>query len=84
MCLLNHLFRIDIYITSITKKIPFQDISKGIMNMNPLFDEEQVVLNLQRFLPGTEEIAKLVPYKTAPAEVLQQLSLPDKFCLEVV
>ena len=52
--------------------------------MNPLFDEEQVVLNLQRFLPGTEEIAKLVPYKTAPAEVLQQLSLPDKFCLEVV
>lgn len=74
---------IDIFITSMTKKVPFESIRPGLLNMDSYFDDEQILSNLLKFLPTPEETGKLATYTNASPGELLDLSPPDKFCLEV-
>ena len=76
---------IDIFITSITRKVPFNDIATRIKGMDPSFDDEQILSNLIKYAPTAEEMGKLSPYVSSESKHdRQDLSLPDQFCLEVM
>ncbi|KAI9020716.1 hypothetical protein CLU79DRAFT_755176 [Phycomyces nitens] len=77
-------YNLNIFVTSVCKKIAFGEIRQRLISMDFYFEDEQVLSNLLRFLPTPEETGKLAPYVTAPLAELIDLSPPDKFCLEMM
>ncbi|SAM01118.1 hypothetical protein [Absidia glauca] len=77
-------YNLNIFITSMTKKIPFESIRPGLLHMDNYFDDEQILSNLLKFLPTPEETGKLATYTNASPGELLDLSPPDKFCLEMM
>ena len=78
-------FRLDIFITSITRKVPFNEIVPRIKAMDSYFDDEQVLTNLIKFAPTAEEMGKLAPYaKSESKQERLELSIPDQFCIEMM
>ena len=73
---------LDIFITSIARKIPFNDIVPRIKYMDAVFDDEQILNNLIRFAPTTEEMEKLKPY--VESEKRFELTIPDQFCVQLM
>lgn len=76
-------FCLDIFLTGISKKIPFHEIKPRILSMDPYFDDEQILSNLLKFAPTKDEQNKLTPYMECDPTDLHGLSLPDQFGLQV-
>ena len=74
---------LDIFIKSITKKIPFDEIRYYFVRLDPYFLDEQIILNLLKYLPSQEEAKKITAYNDAPLEQVEKLGIPEKFCLQV-
>lgn len=66
------------------KKIPFDDIRYSFLQLDAYFLDEQIILNLLKYLPSTEERTKLLEYELAPLEAYEKLGVPEKFCLQVL
>lgn len=67
---------------NIEKAIPFPEIKPRIINMDPYFDDEQILSTLLKNAPTMEEISKLKPYLDASDTELSKLSMPDRFALQ--
>lgn len=82
---LNFLFclGIDIFIKNMTKKIPFDDIRYSFLQLDAYFLDEQIILNLLKYLPSKDEMEKLQAYELASLEEVEKLGIPEKFCLQV-
>ena len=68
------------------KKIPFDDIRYSFLQMDAYFLDEQIILNLLKYLPSEDETKKLQAYELScmeQAEPIEQLGVPEKFCLQV-
>lgn len=74
---------LDIVLKNIEKAIPFPEIKPRIINMDPYFDDEQILSTLLKNAPTMEEIGKLKPYLDASDTELSTLSMPDRFALQV-
>ncbi len=74
---------VDIFIKNIVKKIPFDEIRFYFLRLDPYFLDEQIILNLLKYLPTPEEVDKLKPFEEAPLEEIEKLGIPEKFCLQV-
>ncbi|KAI8139173.1 formin homology 2 domain-containing protein [Fennellomyces sp. T-0311] len=78
-------YNLNIFITSITRKVPFNDIAPRIKGMDSYFDDEQVLTNLIKFAPTAEEMGKLAQYaKSESKQERLELSVPDQFCIEMM
>lgn len=77
-------FLLDIFIKSIIKKIPFEEIRYYFIRLDPYFLDEQIILNLLKYLPSEEEKKKISMYNDAPLEDVEKLGIPEKFCLQVM
>lgn len=66
------------------KKIPFDDIRYSFLQMDAYFLDEQIILNLLKYLPSDDEKAKLHTYELASLEEVERLGIPEKFCLQVM
>jgi hypothetical protein len=73
----------DIFIKNIIKKIPFDEIRFSFLRLDPCFLDEQIILNLLKYLPTPDEAEKLKPFEDAPLEDVEKLGMPEKFCLQV-
>lgn len=76
-------FYLDIFIGSLIKQIPFNQIKSRLLAMDPIFDDDQLLTNLIRFEPSDKEREALQNYINNPANQQSALSIPDQFCLEV-
>lgn len=76
--------KIDIFIKNMIKKIPFEDIRYSFLQMDAYFLDEQIILNLLKYLPSDDEKAKLQTYELASLEEVERLGIPEKFCLQVI
>lgn len=65
------------------KKIPFEDIRYSFLQLDAYFLDEQIILNLLKYLPSNEEKTKLQAFELAPLEEVEKLGVPEKFCLQV-
>lgn len=66
-----------------TKKIPFDDIRYSFLQLDAYFLDEQIILNLLKYLPSEDEAQKLQAYELASLEEVERLGVPEKFCLHV-
>jgi hypothetical protein len=66
-----------------TKKIPFDDIRYSFLQLDDYFLDEQIILNLLKYLPSEDEVLKLKAYESASPEEVERLGIPEKFCLQV-
>jgi PHP family Zn ribbon phosphoesterase len=46
--------------------------------------DEQIILNMLKYLPSKEEVKKLSEYQSAPSEDIEKLGVPEKFCLQMM
>lgn len=65
------------------KKIPFDDIRYSFLQLDAYFLDEQIILNLLKYLPSEEEKAKLQEFELASLDEVERLGVPEKFCLQV-
>jgi hypothetical protein len=66
------------------KKIPFDDIRYSFLQLDAYFLDEQIILNLLKYLPSKDEMEKLQVYELASLEDVEKLGTPEKFCLQVI
>jgi hypothetical protein len=74
---------LDIFIGSLVKQVPFDQIKSKLLCMDAIFDDEQLLANLIRFEPSEKEKQDLLKHRSDPKEKQQELSVPDRFCLDV-
>lgn len=75
---------IDIFIKSIIKKIPFDEIRYYFFQLDSYFMDEQIILNMLKYLPSEKELKKLTEYQYALSEDIEKLGIPEKFCLQMM
>lgn len=61
--------------------MPFEDIRYSFLQLEPYFLDEQIILNLLKFLPTEEEKKKLSAYQEL--EEIEKLGIPEQFCIQV-
>ncbi|KAI8972343.1 hypothetical protein BDB01DRAFT_810325 [Pilobolus umbonatus] len=77
-------YNLNIFLKSITKKIPFEDSCYRFLSLDPFFLDEQVILNLIKYLPTEEERQQLARFDHASLEDIERLGVPEKFCLQMM
>jgi hypothetical protein len=74
---------VDIFIGSLVKQIPFDQLKTRLLAMDHVFDDEQLLTNLMRYEASDKEKQDLKNYVNNPDNDQKALLEPDKFCLEV-
>ncbi|OBZ82301.1 Disheveled-associated activator of morphogenesis 1 [Choanephora cucurbitarum] len=77
-------YNLNILIKNIIKKIPFDEIRYYFLQLDSYFMDEQIILNLLKYLPTEDEATKLSAYHDAPLEEVERLGVPEKFCLQMI
>ncbi|KAJ2964866.1 hypothetical protein NQZ79_g408 [Umbelopsis isabellina] len=76
-------YNLNIFIGSLVKQVPFDQIKSKLLSMDSIFDDEQLLANLIRFEPSEKEKQDLLKHQNDSNTKQQELSIPDRFCLDM-